>query len=455
MFDKQSPDNQPDQKTVAKNTAKLIAKIYEIEETQGTNAKKDVLRKYENDGAFTETLRWYFDNLIVTGLKEKKIENLLTKKIWSLDSDLVKEIATWGFIDLLNYIQENNTGRDVDAAVVLEFAQPFDKKTQTGIIRIATKSWDKGLGIGRTTCNSVYGDDFLTIHEVMLCADYFGDPDYYVGKTFGTQVKLDGFRMTAFKKGNTVRVFSRSGKEQTGNFPLIEKDIIDAFPNIDVVLDGERQPLGFMEMDSKMQYKLVSNSTKKGGSKEVCFAVYDYMSLKEWETRKPKMTYSERYGAYQSILTTKPGVQKYKYLFALPCMYIGDDISEIEAGLNWAKENDKEGIIVKDMDGFYEWDRTIACAKVKSFFDIDLPIIGMQEGRGRNKGRLGALIVNYKGNEVGVGTGLSDAQRTEFWKNKNKYIGRTAEIVYFEVSKNKQGVESLRFPVFKCIKDGN
>jgi len=432
-----------------KKTVSTIAKFYEIENTQGTNAKKDLLRKYANDQDFTDTLRWYFDNLIVTGLRERKIEKAENSGEFTRGYSDFHDLTS-----LLEYITENNTGRDEDAYKVLGFACLFDEKTKIGIIRIATKSWDKGLGIGRTTCNSVYGDDFISIHEVMLCADYFGDPDYYIGKTFGTQVKLDGFRMTAFKKGDSVRIFSRSGKEQTGNFPLIEKEILYAFKD-DVVLDGERQPLGFMEMDSKMQYKLVSNSTKKSGSTEVCFAIYDAMLLKDWEKRNCKRTYSERYAGYMSILTTDGKTQKFKHLFGLPCMYIGDDISEIEAGLNWAKETDKEGIIVKDMEGFYEWDRTIACAKVKSFFDIDLEIVGMQEGRGRNKGRLGALLVNYKGNEVGVGTGLSDTQRTEFWKNKNKIIGQTAEIVYFEVSKNKQGIESLRFPVFKTIKDGN
>ena len=423
----------------------VIEKFYEIEETKGTNAKKDVLRKYANDGAFTETLRWYFNNLIVTGLKEKKFQKQV--RLETIDS---VDWSDWGIIDMLEYLNENNTGKDFDVGVIQAFAGQFDKKTAEGIIRIATKSWDKGLGIGRTTCNDVYGDDFIPMHDVMLCENYFDDADYYVGKTFGTQVKLDGFRMTAFKQGSKVTILSRSGKDQTGKFPLIEKDIIEAFPNINVVLDGERQPLGFMEMDSKQQYKLVSNSTKKGGSTEVCFAVYDIMSLNEWQNKKCKDPYKVRYQNYMDIIQNK-----YKHLFALPCMYIGTDISEIENGLDWAKENEKEGIIVKDMDAMYEWDRTIACAKVKSFSDVDVQIGGFEEGKGRHKGSLGAIFFDYKGNKVKCGSGFSDVMRKEIWNNKSKYLGATVEIVYFEETQNRDGNFSLRFPVFKCVKDGN
>jgi len=438
-----------------KNTVKTIAKLYEIEETKGTNAKKAVLEKYADDRAFTETLRWYFNNLIVTGIKAKKIEknyhlsaNDFHKAAIPADAD---DYRDWGLMDLFEYLGEHNTGRDADLLVVEQFAKQFDKKTETGILRLVTKTWDKGLGIGRTICNNVYGENFLPVHQVMLCKNYFDDTDYFVGKKFAIQVKLDGFRMTIFKKGEKITVLSRSGKDQTGNFPLIEKEVREVFKNHDVVLDGERMPLGFMEMDSDKQYKLVSESTKKGGSTEVCLAVYDFMFLKDWEQRHQRMTYGERYGEYSTMINNK----KCKYLFALPALYIGDDISEIEKWLDWAHKNKKEGVIVKTLDGMYQWDRTIDCVKVKTFKDADLEIIDFQEGRGRHKGRLGAVVVNYKGNKVAVGSGFSDEMRDEIWKNKKKYLGKIAEIVYFEETENKAGGKSLRFPTFKTIKTGD
>ena len=51
-----------------------------------------------------------------------------------------------------------------------------------------------------------------------------------------------------------------------------------------------------------------------------------------------------------------------------------------------------------------------------------------EEGTGRNVGKLGALIV--EGNDDGkfiktnVGSGLTDGNRDEFWKAKEKLIGQ-------------------------------
>lgn len=434
------------------DTLNTIQKFYEIENASGTNAKKEILEKYSDDIGFKNAIKWYFDNLIVTGLAQKKIEKSKSRNI---SEENKKRVTFWSLQNLLEYLEENNTGKDENADIVVAFASSFNEKEAEGIYRLATKSWDKGLGIGATTVRAVYGKDFLpNDHKVMLCKSYFDDPDYFIGKKFGIQLKCDGFRMTIIKKGNKVNVFSRSGKSQNGKFPLIEKDVINAFPNQDVVLDGERMPIGFMEMDSKLQYKLVSNSTKKGGSKDVCLAVYDIVSLDEWLAQKSTTPFEKRYERYTDALT-KNDKQKFKYLFSLPCMYIGDDTKKIEEYLQWAKDNDKEGVIVKVLDSPYEWDRTMACAKVKTFNDIDLEITGFAEGSGKHKGRLGAILVSYKGNVVRCGTGFSDQQRDEIWANQENYLGKIAEIVYFEESQNSAGEVSLRFPVFKCIKNGD
>ena len=66
---------------------------------------------------------------------------------------------------------------------------------------------------------------------------------------------------------------------------------------------------------------------------------------------------------------------------------------------------------------------------------------------------LGSLIVSYKGNSVGVGSGLSEDMRKAIWSNPNGYIGRVATIQYFEETKDKTGKLSIRFPVFKELRE--
>ena len=85
---------------------------------------------------------------------------------------------------------------------------------------------------------------------------------------------------------------------------------------------------------------------------------------------------------------------------------------------------------------------------------MDLRVVDVVEGDGRLKGTLGALVVEFKGNTVNVGSGYSDRQRTEIWNNREDIIGRIIEVKYKEITKDKNtGLESLQFPVFVQIRE--
>jgi DNA ligase-1 len=83
----------------------------------------------------------------------------------------------------------------------------------------------------------------------------------------------------------------------------------------------------------------------------------------------------------------------------------------------------------------------------------DCKIIGFEEGTGRLQGTLGAILIDYKGNEVKVGSGYSDQDRKYIWDNKDSLLGRVIEVQYFEETQNqKDDGLSLRFPVFLRIR---
>ena len=54
---------------------------------------------------------------------------------------------------------------------------------------------------------------------------------------------------------------------------------------------------------------------------------------------------------------------------------------------------------------------------------------------------------------MGVGSGIPDHLRTLFWQNQDAYIGRVATIQYFEESHDADGKPSIRFPVFKELRE--
>jgi DNA ligase 1 len=111
-----------------------------------------------------------------------------------------------------------------------------------------------------------------------------------------------------------------------------------------------------------------------------------------------------------------------------------------------------EGIMIKAVDAPYECKRSSFWMKWKPVMTVDLNIIGFEEGTGRNSGRLGAIICEGVDNDrnirVNVGSGLSDADRDEYWHSRNDLLGRVVEVAADAVTQNQDGTYSLRFPRF-------
>ncbi len=71
-----------------------------------------------------------------------------------------------------------------------------------------------------------------------------------------------------------------------------------------------------------------------------------------------------------------------------------------------------EGLMLRQPESLYEPGRSATLLKVKTFHDAEATVVGHVPGRGRHKGRLGALEVTLAdGTKFSVGTGFSDAQR--------------------------------------------
>ena len=87
----------------------------------------------------------------------------------------------------------------------------------------------------------------------------------------------------------------------------------------------------------------------------------------------------------------------------------------------------------------------------------DLKVVDVEEGTGKNAGKLGALICEGIDNDrlirCNVGSGLTDTQRDDYWANKDSVIGQTAVVLADAVTQNQDGTYSLRFPRFKTFRD--
>lgn len=70
-----------------------------------------------------------------------------------------------------------------------------------------------------------------------------------------------------------------------------------------------------------------------------------------------------------------------------------------------------EGVMIRKPGSLYEAGKSHTCLKVKRFVDDEATVTGYTDGKGKHKGRVGALIVEWQGKEFELGTGLSDNER--------------------------------------------
>jgi len=419
--------------------------VDELLKENGSNYKKSILEKYKEDKDILYLLDFLYNPYIITGISTKK----LNKKFENFDKILEEHfdqrlLTAEGEADvlkgLLNYLQTHNTGTDTDIKMVQQYRYLWFSENAELFDKIVTKNLP--LGIDAKTINKVI-PGLIPEFNVMLANKYFDNPSIVEGKEFALTTKIDGGRIIAMKCDGEVTFYTRAGQKYEGLVDLqneLENLTMDNF-----VFDGELTLLDPGKLTSKDQYKETMKISRKDGEKYgLRMLVFDFMPVRNFLIQNCLVDYRHRRAELSAIFD----LNEFKYFKLLPILYKGNDTSEIIKWLNYNIEHGEEGVMINFLDSVYEFKRSNALLKVKKMNDLDLEIIGFEEGTNKNAGKLGAILVNYKDNVVKVGSGFSDELREEIWQNQDKWLGRTVVIQYFEETCNQNGGISLRFPVY-------
>jgi len=282
--------------------------------------------------------------------------------------------------------------------------------------------------------------------------------------------KLDGVRVVMMvipnDMGEVVTIcYSRNGKIFE-NFTHIEKQISDNFTKLvrsiknkyggafteGFVLDGEVIGNTFQELMRQARRK------ENVQAEDSVFNVFDIMPLADfrrgyWNAQLEKRV--EILNGMRGVIDDMPNVELLPHIMVHLDTAAGRDQldryakDQVNAGF--------EGIMIKDMSAPYECKRNTSWMKWKPTITVDLTVVGLEEGTGRNVGRLGALVCegmdDGKFIQVNVGSGFSDEDRDSYWADSNLIVGRTAEILCDVITQNQDGTYSLRFPRFVRFRD--
>ena len=317
---------------------------------------------------------------------------------------------------------------------------------------------DLRCGVSEKTVNKV-AKDFpqyaVPVFTCQLAHDSANHEKKMTGKK-QIEVKLDGVRViTIVRKDGRINMFSRNGKE-FHNFGHIIAEIETVVkinpPPYDLVLDGEVMSANFQDLMKQVHRK--DNVT----ASDAVLHLFDFVPLEDFQKgvwNKPQNLRSQMVLAWVSKFSAV-----LKHVQALEWEDVDLDTVEGEqrfVELNKAAvDGGYEGVMIKDVDAPYECKRSHAWLKAKPFIEVTLSITDLEEGTGRNEGRLGAFVCagqdDGKDIRVNVGSGFTDEQRSTFWTDRDNLVNQLVEVRADAVTQNQDGTYSLRFPRFKTFR---
>lgn len=411
-----------------------------VKALQGTKKKTDKTRILldarkdfgDEDDELMFFFRFLLDPAIVTGLSDAKINKKVTAK-----PDLDFEHYSCGCLYLMG--KGHNTGSDASIATIQNYLHK-NPEYEEFLKRLFTKNLP--IGVEAATINKVYSEEIIPVWEVQQ-----GYPiDKYKfrkGELIFASRKLNGSRGTYFKGD----IISRQAQKFEGLDHII-KDI-EKIIGTDYAVDGEliRRNIDGLT-DGQNFRETISILNSDGNDKSLIkFVIFDIVPIDEFERDACTENYSVR---KKRLLDLKNKIQKNgtQNIEVVQMVYEGTDVNDVYDWLDYAVKHDWEGLVVNRQVP-YRRTRHNGCLKVKRFYTVDLRITAIEEDQNRLAGTMGALVVDYKGNELRVGSGFDDATRAAVWENPDNYIGKIVECKYKEVTMDKKtGLESLQFPTF-------
>jgi len=338
------------------------------------------------------------------------------------------------------------TGDDARSAIELALSASTERQWNGWYRRILIK--DLRCGVSEKTVNKIK-KNAVPLFECMLAHDGANHEKKVAGKKL-LEPKLDGVRVLTIidSVAKTATMYSRNGKvlENFGHITSSIEANINLFER-SIVLDGEVVSSSFQALMKQVHRK---SNADAGDARLMAF---DILPLSEFQNGKSVLGQKRRSNLLRSMKAT---LDKVGSIDIIPQKeidldsYVGElefkqyNLDAIEAGF--------EGIMIKDVDAVYESKRSVSWLKQKPFIEVSLEVTDVEEGTGKNEGRLGALVCSGvddgKAIVVNCGSGFSDSDRIEFWSSRDSLPGQIVEVRADAITQNQDGTYSLRFPRF-------
>jgi DNA ligase 1 len=399
--------------------------------------------KTGNDELF-EGLRFCYNPLVTFGIKQ------VPEKTGADGKGLDWETFALALTGFVNREITGNTAKEMLEGLM---AASTTEQWNGWYRRILIK--DMRAGFSESTINKAAkkagrADYEIPLFECQLAHDGANHESKITGKKL-IEVKLDGVRVISIVYPNgRVDQFSRNGRE-LANFPHIREQlsVLAQYINKPFVFDGEVMSSSFQDLMRQVHRKTDVQS------QDAILYLFDCLTLDEFQAGASQQIQTDRIEWLQA--TVDSALPNVKCLHSQMVDLDTEEGAKLFAKINSdAIKGGYEGIMIKDPEAVYECKRSTAWLKQKPFIEVSLAVVDVEEGTGKNVGKLGALVCEGvdDGREirVNVGSGFSDALRDSIWAERNSILGDIVEVKADAVTRNQDGTYSLRFPRFKTFR---
>lgn len=419
--------------------------ILDLENDSSRLYKEDVVKNEAAAGnnTFFEGVRMALDALVTFGVK----------KVPSHGGPDGQGLPWAAFAKLADQLQKRElTGNDAKSAIELALSVATQSEWNNWYRRILIK--DLRCGVSEKTINNVVKKNYAHYSVPVFTCQLAHDGANHESKVTGSkliEVKLDGVRvLTIVYPDGTVTQYSRNGKELV-NFPHVTEQFANVAKTLNepYVFDGEIMSSSFQDLMRQVHRK------SDVDAKDAVLYLFDMLPLADFQAGICPTPQSKRHEQLKTWFENK------LFLQLMNVQVVENELVDLDtdAGQKRFAEINKtaiaggyEGIMIKDPNAPYELKRSVAWLKQKPFIEVTLEVNDVEEGTGKNVGRLGALVCSGTDDgkliAVNVGSGFTDALRDSIWADIDSVRGQLVEVRADAITQNQDGTYSLRFPRF-------
>lgn len=300
----------------------------------------------------------------------------------------------------------------------------WEKKKKSGYVEVLQDAKDDKL------------DALIEGGIVPMLAHKYSEQGHKISYPCYVQPKLDGIRCIAIIKDGECTLWSRTRKPIT-SCPHIIQELEAIFQNDNVIVDGELYNHDFKTNFEHIVH-LVRQEVPDEKHTDVQYHIYDTAS---------EFSFSVRFETLSEWLSFLDKDSSLRLVETKICKKESDVMDHFE----YYKAQGYEGAMLRNSNSKYVNKRSYDLLKVKEFDDAEFEIVGIDEGRGKLAGHVGAFRCRTsEGKEFLAKMSGETTRLRDYFLNHGLWSGKRLTVQYQGLT-GKENVP--RFPVGISIRD--